>query len=195
MNIPSKYSDNHIHTSNYFRYVAVVDDEPICGPRWLQYAVEHVDSEHAIVGTTGRRVQKSIKNAFLARVHGNGIVGGNVAQVDETIGSPGSVNKVDFVGHWWIWRTEWTSAMFSVPSSNLWTGEDIEFCAKLQIFWGVQALTLNVPGTEYVSEYREQKLLGDDEHASWRAPGTVEERISIIQYWITRGWVPLAFQS
>ena len=179
---------------NDSRYVAVVDDEPICGPRWLQYAIEHVDREHAIVGTAGRRVQKSIRNAMLAHVYGHPIVGGTPAGMDEGMGT--GVNLVDFVGHWWIWRTEWTSAMFSTPSSNLWTGEDIEFCAKLRMFLGVRALTLNVPDGRYVSEYPEQKVqLGNDEHASSKVEGTVEERISVIQYWISRGWVPLAFQS
>ena len=142
-----------------------------------------MDQERAIVGVSGRRVKPSITVASSDRRH-QGNYNSRKGQ---------GLTPVDFVGHWWVWKTEWTSAMFALPSYNLWTGEDIEFCAKLKMLLGVQAITLNYPDADHRPENYDVSATLQGV-ASFKVSGTNEERIAVMQYWITQGWTPLEFE-
>ncbi|RMZ99296.1 UDP-N-acetylglucosamine 2-epimerase, partial [Brachionus plicatilis] len=135
----------------------------------------------AIVGSSGRRVLPSIVN------------GKNDYQSIHNSKLGSGYNEVDFVGHWWIWKTEWTHLMWSLPSYNIWTGEDIEISAKLKILLGIKSITLNFPSKIYDPEIPHESagLHTLKNVSSYLVPGTLNERISIVQYWISQGWNPI----
>lgn len=170
-------------------FVAIADDEVVPGLKWLEAAVRVVDQLDCIVGNTGRIV---IPDVFFEG-KSRGFEKVRDATLNKDLEHPEPV-QVDFVGHWWITRTQHLHAMWRSEPASLWTGEDVHLSAAAKLYHGVDTYVLDYPRAEYTPERKDFALYGKQQArdvASWAQPGTSVERLYVVKYWLEQGWKPM----
>lgn len=161
-------------------FTAIVDDDTVSGKRWLEVALDYVKKHRVLVGNSGRKV---LHNELDSGVYQYG--------KDSSVSGRISHHNVDFVGHWWIFRTEWIHTLWSRPTSTLWTGEDIDFSSKLKMFLGVDSVVLDVSNNDMNPETQ----YGHSQHfASSKDPESMTVRRNLVRRRIAEGWIPIDFE-
>jgi len=99
-----------------------VDDDIFFRPKWIEHALDFVDRERAMVGSSGRRFKSTVLDSakWITSVD-------SFQTLHDTKVGVAGINEVDFIGHWWMWRTECTPMLWREKPATLFTGEDIEF--------------------------------------------------------------------
>lgn len=101
-------------------YVCIFDDDTMPGERWFENCLRHVDAEKAMCGTIGLRFLSATEPK--TQVPRMGWDGKNE-----------SIEFVDLVGHSWFFRREWARFFWDREPLIRTFGEDIHFCAMLQL--------------------------------------------------------------
>lgn len=169
-------------------FCAIVDDDSIPGSEFLSQAVKYVHKLNGMVGSSGRRIGSSF--GYLCN---NKRVGRTQQVCDFNKVQWKFLSKeffeVDFVGHWWVFRTEWAHLMWSLPPPTFATGEDISFAAVLSIFRGIRCYVLKPGSPKDIPELPIPKHLKSITQAAQTTLAKEREmRDKLIEYWLRQGW-------
>lgn len=185
-NLVEKYNLIHIQSNHNWKYhgrftiplmlkteyTVILDDDTLPNPLWLESCVELCERERCIVGGNGRLI--SPKNLIR-----------NIA-VDQ----PDKDHEVDFVGHAWFFRTEWSRLFWQDQMYSLWTAEDIAFCAALKVNGGIKSFVPDFTVEERRGDSDKWKF-GVDENVI-QDPAHInkhyQERLHVVQQYLNKGW-------
>lgn len=177
-------------------YVAVLDDDTIPQRRWFQRAVEFIEARGptTVVGSTGRRAffnHTAAPGGDGACTSGGGCASftgfGNALGLDGI--EQANPVEVDFVIHNYVARAELMRYFFALPHYTWLNGEDISFCASLQVAVGARCWT---PAQSAADESMgDPENAGGDAVASFQRGGHKEIRGELAHHWIDLGWRPL----
>lgn len=104
-------------------YIAIFDDDVICGKDWLRNCMNCINEKNGILGGSGIQVhQKSYRP--------NTVVGWNGKHYD-------SKTYVDLVGHAWFFKQETAKAMWMEEPPSWNNGEDMFFSYAAQKYLGL----------------------------------------------------------
>ena len=159
------------------KYVAMFDDDIICGKDWFKNCLETIEKEDAILGGSGVLLHGN-------QYQPNSKVGWNGIKSPESI-------EVDLVGHAWFFKQEYGKFMWEEQPPSWDNGEDMFFsyiAQKHNIKTIVpphpehnQELWSNVPGRD--------RNMGNDAAASWiHNKDHMTLRNSITSTLINKGW-------
>eukprot|EP01138_Halocafeteria_seosinensis_P015215 gb/GECG01015528.1/.p1 GENE.gb/GECG01015528.1/~~gb/GECG01015528.1/.p1 ORF type:complete len:750 (+),score=71.23 gb/GECG01015528.1/:1-2250(+) len=172
-------------------FCAVVDDDAIPGSGYLEYAVDNVRELHGLIGSSARIVAESDFSRYCAhKLVGNQQICDYPNVNWDAVGADHL--EVDFVGHWWVFRTEWAYTMWRVPSPTFDTGEDISFAAILFLLDNIRSYVLRprtraeIPEIGIPSRLKASTRGAQTTHAAER-----KQRIRLINYWREQGWIPV----
>lgn len=102
-------------------YICIFDDDTIPGTRWFENCLKYIDRENCLLGTIGLRFLSSECFPVKTQKPRMGWEGKNE-----------NTEFVDFVGHSWFFRREWTKYFWLEEPLIRTFGEDLHFCAMLQ---------------------------------------------------------------
>ncbi len=159
-------------------YTAIFDDDAVPGSRWLENAFRLTKERHCIVGANGRRIKKD----FMSIEQGFWQVG---------FGGPDHTDAdtiVDFVGHAWLFKSDWTRNIWKDRPCSWDSGEDIHFSAACKIYEDIDSFVPRMPADDPSLNGDMMPHLGHDEHAAWRSSYHQSIRKEIVSYWISKGW-------
>ena len=105
-------------------YVAMFDDDIICGKDWFKNCLETIEVEDAILGGSGVLLQ------------------GKQYQPNSKVGWNGNRNgspiEVDLVGHAWFFEKEWLKYLWMEKPFTWNNGEDIQFSYTAQKYGNIK---------------------------------------------------------
>lgn len=159
-------------------YIAMFDDDVVCGKDWLKNCMNNIVGEDGILGGSG------------IIVHGKGyrpntVVGWNGQRSNEK-------TYVDLVGHAWFFKKETAKAMFMEEPPSWENGEDMFFSYAAQKHLGLKTyvpphpprqreMWSNVPG-------RDNQWGFDNNAHSLTQKNHIQLRNKIVSDLIDRGW-------
>lgn len=158
-------------------YIAMFDDDIICGKDWFKNCVETIEKEDAIIGGSGVLLQSNAYNPN-RKVGWNGI-------------NSNGIVEVDLVGHAWFFKQEYSKFMWLEEPPSWDNGEDMFFSYVAQKH-GIRTIVpphptenkemwSNIPGRD--------NNMGNDSAASWlHNSNHMSLRNQIVGDLITRGW-------
>jgi len=136
------------------KYVAVLDDDIIPGPRCLENYLDQAERLQAIIGGNGRIARTNNEAKSLNQPADTGV------RLESTL--------VDFVGHMWLFEKRFLYDMFSVSPFTTETGEDMHLCFSSKLRSGTKSFVARQPSLEESCDITENKL-SSDAHASFRS--------------------------
>lgn len=158
-------------------YVAVFDDDTFPGEAWFENCLTVMRDTPGILGTAGVHL-------IDCRYTGRKLFGWH-SPSNETV-------EVDLVGHAWFLRQEWLQYLFSAPATTANNGEDIELSARA---WRLGGIRTYCPPHPVIDKRLWGSLrgteLGTDAVAASRSTMHLEQRDTIVQAEIAKGWQPL----
>jgi hypothetical protein len=134
-----KYKDVKIYSCNYntkfwgrftlpllcqTEYIAMFDDDVVCGKDWLKNCVENIEREDGILGGSGIIVHGKAYRP-------NTVVGWNGVK-------SASPTEVDLVGHAWFFKQETARVMWMEKPPSWDNGEDMFFSYAAQKYLGLK---------------------------------------------------------
>lgn len=161
-------------------YVAIFDDDTIPGSRWLENCIFHIKKFNCIIGANGRTINNQETLGELGF--------GDGSEISSSI-------YVDFVGHCWFFKREWSHFMWSFQPSTFENGEDIHFAASAYIKGGIRCMVPVQPNIDKTIWGDTNVSLGWDEHATWKKPDHGSTRLNVKKYWLEKGWQPLLLSA
>lgn len=159
-------------------YTAIFDDDSIPGSRWFENCLRLIKERNCIVGANGRKIKKD----FMSIQSGHwqeGIGGPDFTDAD---------TRVDFVGHAWFFKSDWTRNIWKDRPFSWDSGEDIHFSAACKIYENVDSYVPYMPADDLSLNGDSMWRLGNDIHAAWRNSNHQHIRKQIVSYWISKGW-------
>lgn len=206
-NIVEMYGLEHMQSINYnhkfharfalpllleHKYCAIYDDDTISNKGWLKTCLKTIEKHNCIVGCNGRIINSNFQNAggrCLAAQNINTYNSKNIQTLKED-------RLVDFVGHCWFFKSEWTKYMWMTDQCSFETGEDISFSAACKIHGGIQTYVPKMTMRNMDCWGSIEPSLGADEHATYKNQKySLRWRKAIITYWMDQGWKPLFKQD
>jgi hypothetical protein len=159
------------------KYVAMFDDDIICGKDWFKNCLETIEKEDAILGGSGVLLHGN-------QYQPNSKVGWNGVKSSESI-------EVDLVGHAWFFKQEYAKFMWLEQPPSWDNGEDMFFSyvAKKN---NIKTFVPPHPKNNVSLWSNNPKLdnnMGRDANAhSLANPNHVQQRNNIVKALINRGW-------
>jgi hypothetical protein len=129
-------------------YTAIFDDDTIPAKKWLSNSIRCVNTYNCIAGQNGRTFNSD---------------GGQKGVGDS--GYNNSDKLVDFVGHCWVFKTEWCKYLFMEKQVTYETGEDIQFCLRAKKFGNINSYC---PKQENDNSGQTRNMYGQDNKASYK---------------------------
>lgn len=152
-------------------FVAIFDDDMVPGEEWLANAIRCCQQHNCIAGANGRIFDG--KSDWYR------------------VGDQGRVladTPVDFVGHCWVFRTEYLKAFFVERPHSFENGEDLHFSLSAKLNYGIDSYVVRQVNERTSAAARD---FGRDEHATHLVlPKHDAVRMEIFRYWTDRGYVP-----
>jgi hypothetical protein len=99
-------------------YIAMFDDDMMCGTKWLENCIEEIKNRDGILGGSGIQVLQK-------RYRPNRVVGWNG-------GHSATSTEVDLVGHAWFFKQEYAKYMWEEEPPSWDNGEDMFFSYMAQ---------------------------------------------------------------
>jgi len=160
------------------KYVAIFDDDTLPYKDWLKNCVESMEKKEGLYGASGIVLNTPTSYANHYKVGWNG-------QHHETI------TQVDLVGHCWFFKQEWTKYLWLEPPISWDNGEDIMFSYLLQKHANINTYVPPHPENNRnvwscIPEHG--RIVGADDHASYKMGSHLPLRDSIVVECIKRGW-------
>jgi hypothetical protein len=150
-------------------YTAVFDDDTIPGDGWLENSTRCCEDNNCITGSNGRWRDNS------GKWYGAG---------DD--GYCSSDLLVDFVGHSWVFKTEWIRYMWRDATYTYENGEDIQFCLSSKLYGDIDSYVAKQDNPSNSSS--RNPLLSSDQHASYKLPNHGSLRDEIFEHWESKGY-------
>lgn len=165
-------------------FTAVLDDDTIPQPYWLQHAVAHCMEHDAIVGGVGVVIGRDKQYYFNP-------------PVDGTL-------EVDYVGHSWVFRTKWvsqylfnggvsTKGQYFQPSWE--AGEDVGFSSSAWLGGRVRTILPPMSDSTYSCWGDSVSIHHKDGKQTYSKPIPGKIRWPLTRYWIEHGYVPVALRD
>mgnify|MGYP003633306627 CR=1 FL=1 len=99
-------------------YIAMFDDDMMCGTKWLENCVNNIEKKDGILGGSGIQVLQK-------RYRPNKVIGWNGTKVENP-------TEVDLVGHAWFFKQEYAKFMWEEEPPSWENGEDMFFSYMAQ---------------------------------------------------------------
>lgn len=152
-------------------YVAVMDDDILPGPNFLENYFEQVIADDIILGANGRFASDGVRSLF--------------RKCPPDFGIRESQTVVDFVGHFWIFRKVHLYSMFSIPPYTFETGEDMHLCFSAKLKTGVPSVVARqVDESEQCDLWSNARA--DDSFSSFRHTAR-SQRLAVERYFRKMG--------
>ena len=158
-------------------YIAMFDDDIICGKDWFKNCVETIEKEDAILGGRGVLLHEN-------QYQPNSKIGWNGTKSNETV-------EVDLVGHAWFFKQEHSKFMWLEEPPSWDNGEDMFFSYVAQKN-GIRTLVPPHPINNiemWSNNPNKDNNMGNDAAASWlHNSNHMILRNNIVSTLISKGW-------
>jgi hypothetical protein len=159
-------------------FYAVIDDDTIPAPKWLEYCIQGYNVSPRVYCSSGfvfdKYIQKLSLNNFNNRVQ-HGWINPSKNEV-----------KVDWPGHSWFFdRNVLLASLGTERAPHFTSGEDahLAFCAQKI---GQDCFVSSYHRPEFHGSIRGK--IGQDEHATWRMADQKMRMIDSLNFYRDRGW-------
>eukprot|EP01041_Mallomonas_annulata_P004931 gene4931-9832_t len=156
-------------------YTVIFDDDTIPQSGWIAHAVDSSRTYNAIVGAVGMIVAPD-SQSFL------------VAPIDFPL-------EVDYVGHSWVFRTEWTKYLWNEHVPSWECCEDIGFSAAAWLHGRIKTIIPAMPYGNYSVWGDSVRHHHKDGKESFTRSVPAKMRWPVTRFWVERGWVPAALRN
>ena len=159
-------------------YVAVFDDDTIPQVDWFKSCLDTMADVNGILGCTGVIVPEATDKAPYYKYGWNGV-------------HNNKTERVDYVGHSWFLRQEWSKYIWYEQPITWRTGSDMWLSYQAQKYGGVNTFVPPHPdGNKNIwgATTDISMKVGRDSNASWRKRGWTAERDNLHWHCIKNGW-------
>lgn len=156
-------------------YTVVFDDDTIPREGWFQHAIEACKAHNAIVGAVGMVVAPDAQDFFTGPLEYD--------------------LEVDYVGHSWVFRTEWARYLWQEHVPSWECCEDLGLSAAAWLHGRIKTIVPALPAAKKELWGDSSKMHHKDGNQSFTRNVPAQMRWPVTRYWVDQGWVPVALRN
>lgn len=157
-------------------YTIILDDDTIIGKDYIRSNIDVSNQLNCIIGSNGRNYNPTYRDFR-----------GGTSLCDGHFNI--KPHRCDVVGHSWLFKTKWIHNMWRDEATTFNNGEDLHFCLANKLYGNIDSYVAPSPKDNKDVWGDLKPAFGNDAHATHLTVDHNKLRVSIVEHYISRGYI------